>query len=296
MAWDRYEVMTKVEEAIQRLNEARGRARVVAGGTDLVIQLKEEGQGSTLTLLDISGIDEIRGIEESGGYLLIGAATTMSEIVASSLIWEKAHALGQGAQALGSPQIRAVATIGGNVINAQPAADTAVPLVALGAEAKVVSLEEERDVPVEELFRGAGLSAVDPTREMITHFRIPVCRAPKRASAMERLARRKAFTLPTLSVAISAEREEEGDRFSWVRIVVAPVGPVPWRARRAEEALRHGSINHETIANAAALAREDASPRASLRGGADYRKDMVEVLVRRALLKVLSFLNRETYG
>ncbi len=102
---------------------------------------------------------------------------------------------------------------------------------------------------------------------------------------MERLARRKAFTLPTLSVAISMELDETGDRFSSVRIVVAPVGPVPWRARRAEE-----------VAQAAAFAKEDATPRDSLRGGAGYRKEMIEVLVRRTLFQGLSSLSRETYG
>lgn len=296
MSWGHYEMMTSVEETIKRLKEYQGRARLVAGGTDLLIQLREEAKGPKLVLLDISGIQEIRGIRESAGYLLVGAATTISEIVSSSLVWEKARVLGQGAGALGSPQIKSVATIGGNVVNALPAADTTIPLIALGAEARVVSLDGEKLVPVEELFRGVGVSAVDPSREVLTHFRIPLCEPPRRASAMERLARRRAFTLPTLSVAVSVELDETGDRFSWVRIVAAPVGPVPWRARRAEEALRGEAINHENIAKAAALARDEASPRTSLRGGADYRREMMEVLVRRALFRALSSANREVYG
>lgn len=296
MSWVAYQMMTSVEETIKRLEEARGRARVVAGGTDLVIQLREEGNGKNAILLDISEIREIRGIAESEGFLWIGAATTMAEIAASPLVWKKARALAQGARWLGSPQIRNVATVGGNVVNAQPAADTTIPLIALGAEARILSGQGERFEAVERLLEGVGKSKVDPHRELIASFRIPLCEGPRRASAMERLARRKAFTLPTFSVAISMELDETGDHFSWARIVAAPVGPIPWRARRAEESLHRGAVTAESVAKAAALAREDANPRESLRGGADYRKEMVEVLVRRAFGQALSFLGREGYG
>jgi CO/xanthine dehydrogenase FAD-binding subunit len=295
MGWANYELMGSVEETIRRLTEERGRARVVAGGTDLVVQLMEEGQREVSTLLDISQISEIRGITESDGHLLIGAATTISELASSELIWEKARALAQGARFLGSPQIRNVATVGGNVVNAQPAADTSIPLVALGAEAKIVSSEGERWVLVEELFRGVGMSAVDPCRELLTQFRVPVYEPPQRASTMERLARRKAFTLPTLSVAVSVESDRRRERFSRARIVLAPVAPVPWRARRAEEAIKGADLTKAHIREVAAIAREEAWPRESLRGGVDYRKDMVEVLTSRALVHVLSLLKREPH-
>ncbi len=296
MRWQSYEVMTSVKDTIRRLMEKPGQARVIAGGTDLMVQIRErEAVVGIGTLLDVTQIGEMRGIRESGGDLYIGAATTISELVSSELIQKKARALFQGGRSLGSLQIRNVATIGGNVVNAQPAADTSIPLIALGAKGKIVSSEGERNVPVEKLFRGAGISAIDPSREILTQFKVPISENPKTASAMERLARRKAFTLPTLSVAVWIELDAKGDHFSQVRIVAAPVGPVPWRATRAEQKLKNAAITKVNVSKAAAIAREDANPRDSLRGGADYRKDMMEILTHRAFVDALGSLNKELY-
>ena len=295
MKWRSYEFMTSADEALRRLMQESGQARIVAGGTDLLIQIREtESYEGSLTLLDVSEVDEMKEIRESKEFLYIGAAVTMTEISSSPLVKNKARALAQGAQWLGSPQIRNVATVGGNVVNAQPAGDVSVPLVALGTEAEVVSSEGRRYVPVEALFLGVGESAVDPRQELISHFRVPVREPPNGASAMTRLAKRKAFTLPTLSVAVSAGIDGERKCFRETRIVAAPVGPTPWRARRAEETLQGSGITKENIAKAAALAREDASPRDSLRGGAEYRKDMVGILTRRALMEALHHLNWES--
>jgi len=297
MGWENYQVMTSVKKTLQRLTQGPGQARVIAGGTDLMVQIREgEGIEGIVTLLDVTQINEMRGIRESGGYLYIGAATTISELISSELIQKKARALAQGGRSLGSPQIRNVATIGGNVVNAQPAADTSIPLIALGAEGKIVSSEGERNVPVEKLFRGAGLSAIDPSREILTRFKVPISESPKTASAMERLAKRKAFTLPTLSVAVWIELDDKGDHFSQVRIVAAPIGPIPWRATRAEQTLKNAPITKANVIKAAAIAREDANPRDSLRGGADYRKDMMEILTHRAFVDALCSLNKELYG
>ncbi len=296
MGWENYQVMTSVKETLQRLTQGPGQARVIAGGTDLMVQIRErEGRESIGTLLDITQIGEMRGIKESGGHLYIGAATTISELVSSELIQKKAHALFQGGRSLGSLQIRNVATIGGNVVNAQPAADTSIPLIALGAEGKIVSSEGERTVPVEKLFRGAGLSAIDPSREILTQLKVPISESPKTASAMERLTRRKAFTLPTLSVAVWVEVDDKGDHFRQVRIVAGPVSPIPWRATRAEQILKDAAITKGNVSNAAVIAREDAHPRESLRGGADYRRDMVEILTHRAFVNALFSLNKELH-
>jgi carbon-monoxide dehydrogenase medium subunit len=296
MQWEGYQVMASVKDTLDLLEKKAGRVRVVAGGTDLLIQIQESvGHGESLTLLDISQIEEIRGIKEFEGYIWIGAATTMAEIASSKLIRSKALALAQGASWLGSPQIRNVATLGGNVVNAQPAADASLPLVALGAEAKIVSPVGQRYVPVEELFVGVGESLVDPFRELISHFRIPMWEEPRRSSWIERLAKRKAFTLPTLSVSACIQIDETREHFQRVKIAVAPVAPIPWRARRAEEFLENKPITNENIKRAATAAMEDANPRHSLRGGSAYRKEMVEVLTRRALLVALSQLNKVLY-
>ena len=293
MRWQHYQVMTSVQETVHRLSESPGQARVVAGGTDLIVQMLEmDAQEEFLTLLDISRIEEMRDIHEYDSYILIGAAVTMAELAASPVIQAKARALGQGAGWLGSPQIRNVATIGGNVVNAQPAADTSIPLVALGTEARIVSPDGEQHIPVEALFQGVGRSTINPSREVITHFRVPLSRKPKHASAMERLTKRKVFTLPQLSVAVWLELDENIDRISQARIAVGPVAPTPLRPKRAEEILAGAPLTPENVKKAAALAREDSHPRDSLRGGVAYRKDMVEVLTQRALVDALSQLDK----
>lgn len=293
MRWQDYHVVSSLPELLEMLGRMDGRGRVVAGGTDLIVRLKEtDAPSKPLTLLDITRIEEIRGITQVGNDIHIGAATTISEIAASPLIRSKARALAQGADWLGSPQIRSVATIGGNVVNALPAADTSVPLVALGADARILTSNGERVLPAEDLFRGVGESLVDPSREVVAEFIVQADAHPTRASAMVRMAKRKAFTLPVLSVAVRLELDEQTERFRTARIVAAPVAPVPWRARRAEEALIAREISRQSLETAAELARNDASPGDSLRAGAAYRKDMVAVLVRRALHDALEQLDK----
>ena len=275
-------MMESVDETLDALEHFRGKARVVAGGTDLLIQFLEKESGSRLTLLDVSSIPTIRGVSEEGGWTVVGAVTTMAELAESRAIRDNGRALFMGASSMGAPQIRCVATIGGNVVNAQPAADTTIPLLALGAEAKVVSATDKKWVGLEELFIDVGRSVVDPTKEMITHFRFQPT-GQKSTSSLQRLAKRKAFTLPTLLVAARVELDEDRKCFETVCIAAGPVARTPWRAKEAENSLSGVAVSREAIENAAAIARSDAQPRDSVRGGAEYRKDMVEILVKRAL-------------
>jgi CO/xanthine dehydrogenase FAD-binding subunit len=291
MYWERYQIMSSVEETLQRLAEASGRARIVAGGTDVCVQMREmEVEENPLTLLDISRIDALRQIREGDSHIEIGAAVTMTALAASPIVWENAFALAQGASWVGSPQIRAVATIGGNIVNALPAADTAIPLVALDAEAHILSPEGERVQPVEELFVGVGKSSVNPSREMITHFRIPLCRRPRRASAMQRLTKRKAFSIPQLSSAVCIELDDDQERFTRVRMVAAPLAPTPWRPKAAEAYLVGTPATMTNVNTAAEMARDNARARSSLRAGAGYRKDMTAVLIRRTISEALQQL------
>ncbi len=297
MRWQHYYMMGSLPETLERLAAGGGLARVVAGGTDLLTQIRAmAAEEEHLVLLDVSALPEMRGIREADGHLQIGAAATMSELAASPEVRGAARALAQGAGWMGSPQIRNVATVGGNVVNAMPAGDASVPLMALGATALIASPEGEREIPLERLFLGIGQSQVNPSREVLTRFRLPCCRGPRKASAMQRMSRRKVFTLPQLSVAVRIELSPQAEAIEEARIVVGPVSERPWRAQRAEAALCKAEISNEPIRRAAALARQDAAPRDSLRGGAEYRREMVEVLVRRALLDALSQLGREIHG
>ncbi len=289
MYWEAYKVAKSVPEVFAYLQQFDGRARVIAGGTDLIVQLQEAEPEPGLVLIDISSIADIRGIElaEAGKWVVVGAATTMTELEQSALITKYGRALGLGSACVGSPQIRNVATIGGNVVNAYPAADGAIPLLALGAEARIVSISEDKWIPLEELFVDVGKSSVNSRAQLLTHFRFPPTPLTG-ASSLERLAKRRAFTLPTLVVAACLELDRSKRFFEHARLAAGPVAKTPWLATAAMERLRGSPVTREAIETASACAMDGAHPRNSLRGGMEYRKDMVGVLVKRAIHSCLN--------
>lgn len=278
--WEEYLSPTSVPEALDILKFYKGQARIVAGGTDLILDLKEQIR-QVKCLVDISGIAELNTIDLDGDNVKIGATVTHRQVASSKFIQEHASVLAEAAFAIGSPQIRNRGTVVGNVVNAQPAADTAVALFALEAEAQIISGNGSRLVRIEELYQGIGVSKVDSTVEIVTALYFKSLRNSQ-GSAFIRLAQRKALALPMLNVAVVVTAQD--GHFEEARIVVAPVAPVPFRSRKAEAALRDAVISLESINTAAELAASEAQPRDSdLRGSAEYRKEMVRVLVRRAL-------------
>jgi len=279
--------MRTIDETIDTLKRCHGNARVVAGGTDLLVQYKQGEFKEQVTLIDISSIPEIRGVKEDGGWIYVGAATTMSELAESTILKNHGRALSMGANEVGSLQIRNVATIGGNVVNAQPAADTSIPLIVLGAEAKIVSSLNEKWVLVEDLSLDIGRSNVDPTGELVTHFRFRSIEE-NGSSSVQRIARRKAFTLPSLVVAAMVELDDKLCSFSKVRLAAGPVAKIPLRFKEAEKILIGSPVTSSVVIEAAHLAKKKAQPRNSIRGGAEYRKEMVEVFVKRALKDCLN--------
>ncbi|MBE3573157.1 MAG: FAD binding domain-containing protein [Moorella humiferrea] len=279
-----YLIANSTEEALAML-AARPGARIIAGGTDLVIDLKEEKR-QVNTLVDVSRIPELKVIEEKDGEIILGGAVTHAEAAAAKLIREKLPALAAAAAAVGSPQIRNVGTLGGNVVNAQPAADTAVALVALGAVATILGPAGERRMPVENLYEGVGRSRVDAGREILTHFSIPIW-GEGEGSDFKRLSPRRALSLPMLNTAVRVQ--VRGGRCTRARICIAPVAPRPFLCEEAAAILVGVEPCPEVIARAAAAAKEAARPRDSLlRGSGAYRKDMTAVLVGRALEEAFS--------
>lgn len=290
MKWEEYLVPTSLEEALALLKERQGQARVIAGGTDLIIQLKKR-EVTARCLVDVTNLDELKGIEleacpegsRRNGFIRIGACVTHQELASSSLIRERAAALAEGASQVGSPQIRNMGTVGGNIVNAQPAADTVVPLMALEAEVEVASHEGVRRDPLGGLCVGPGQCTVDATTEILTAVRFRAL-GPNQGSAFERLAKRKALALPILNAAAVVTLNDGGDAFQDVRLAVGPIGPTPSRAFSAEEALRGAAIEAQAIAAAMELAAQEARPRSNpLRASAEYRQEMVKVLLRRSI-------------
>lgn len=268
------------QEAVSMLNRYNGTARIIAGGTDLLLDIPN-GKVQTQCLIDISKLKELKTLEITDGLIKIGAAVTHNQVAKAKLIQENTWALAQAALAVGSLQIRNAGTVIGNVVRAQPAADTAVALVALGAKVNVVSASQERLIPVEEMYKGVGESIVDSTRELATSVSVPICQV-NQGSAFERLAKRRALALPMLNVAVVVSLKN--DRFEWLRIAMAPVGIGPVRATKVEEFLQGKTIDSLNILEASKLAIVEANPRNSaLRGSKEYRIQVLPILVKRAI-------------
>ena len=278
--WQTYLFPATVQEALEMLAAHGGQARIIAGGTDLVLQ-SQRGQCVATVMVDITRVPGLDGIEECEDHIVIGCQVTHAQIAASPLIRQKAKVLALACGSVGGPQTRHVGTLVGNVVNALPAADGAVALFALDAEVEVADAGGRRWLPIAEMYAGVGECTIDPCAQMVTAIRFRSL-ANGWASAYQRLANRKALALPILNAAVVVGLEDKV--CSEVRVAVGPVAPTPFRARKAEAALVGQTPDAETVAQVARLAADAADPRDSvLRGSQDYRKAMVEVLVRRAL-------------
>ena len=287
MNWRDYQRPKSLSEALALLEQAEGKGRVIAGGTDLVLQLRQ-GRYEADLLVDITGIEDLQHIEEQEGWIHIGAAVTHAEVAKHHLIRKEAHALAQGCAQMGSPQIRQMATLVGNIISAQPAADGAIPLMALEAEIKVADITGERWILLNDAYRGRGLSAVDGAREITMAVRFKKLGA-QGLTAFFRLARRKALALPTINGAVALLRDASGCCLQKARIALGPVAETPFRPQKAEAYLEAHDIYREVILEAARIASEEANPRTSpLRGSEEYRKAMIRLYLSRTLCDMLA--------
>jgi carbon-monoxide dehydrogenase medium subunit len=282
--WQRYETPASVEEALDILARIDGQARLIAGGTDLIIEL-QEGKCRTDCLVDVTRIPGLDGISQQDGWIVLGGNVTFRQIKESPLLQEGARVLAEAAASVGALQIQTVATLAGNVVSSLPAADGSVALVALDAEVEVADLQGRAWRPIGELFLGPGRSAVDPTRQMVTAIRFPALAAGQ-GSAWERIGRRRALVLPILNCAVSLALEDSGQQIEWARIGLGPVAPVPFRARETEAFLAGRPATEETFVHAAQVAASEAHPRTSLlRASKEYRMEVLPVLVRHALTR-----------
>ena len=240
-----YAIVKTVDSALAALR--RGNAKVIAGGTDLILDLKS-GKVQVDTLVDINSIDELKKIELLDGQIRIGAAVTHQQVAESELIRDKALALAKASGAVGSLQIRNTATVVGNVVNAQPAADAAVALVAFGAVAEIHDDAGVTHQPVEQLYAGVAKSKIDSSKQLVTAVQFPAL-LPNQGCAFIRLAQRGALALPMLNVAVVAS--VVNNKVEWVRIVMAPVATQPVRATSAENMLKGAEVNEANILAAA---------------------------------------------
>lgn len=274
-----YFIAGSVKEAVGKLRDAGGEGMVIAGGTDLMIDL-EEGKKKARTLVDVTRIPEMRVIEKEGDTLVIGAAVPLAEISSSPLVREFFPSLARGAGVVGSLQIRNVATLVGNIVTAQPAADAAMAVAPLAPLIEIHGPKGIRQATMDEMYAGFGRSTLDSTSEVVTSVRIP-CPKKGEAASFVRLELRKSLSLPMLNAAAMAHVFE--GTLKWTRITMGPVGVGPKRARQAEEWFSNKPFTIENIRTASGMVLMDAKPRSNpLRGSQEYREQTLPVIVRRA--------------
>jgi aerobic carbon-monoxide dehydrogenase medium subunit len=271
-----------LQEASRLLKDKGPGGRFLAGGTDLVIAIKEKGlvPKYVVDLKKIPGLAEIR--EKPDGSIGIGALTTMRELETSPLITAKYPFLAQSAAEVGSIQIRNRATVGGNMANATPSADVAPSLIALDAMAKLVNATGARTVPLEDFFRGPGQTVMN-SDEILAEITIPKT-GPRLVGEYIKFSPRDMMDLAYVGIAVVYALGEREKRCEGVRIVLGAVAPTPIRARNAE-ALLEGQILTEELAKKAGEESAKASkPISDVRSSADYRRAMVSAMTKRAIL------------
>jgi len=267
-----------IEEACSLASKYKEQAKIIAGGTDLLVQVKHKDvlPRYIINIKDI-GKDYITYDEKEG--LRIGALATIHSIEASSVIREKCTILAQAASHLGSPQIRRRATITGNLCNASPSAETAPALTALGVSLKIVGTDGERTVPIESFFTGPGQTVLK-TDEIVAEIQVPNS-PPRSGGVYIKHSVRKAMDLAMVGVA--AIVTVDGDVLNDIKIVLGAVAPTPIRVKRAEEVLRGKKISDDLLQKAGQTASDESSPIDDIRSSADYRRKMIKVLVVRAI-------------
>ena len=279
-----YKTPRSIQEACDLLRKADGKAKLIAGGTDLVISLRNGAQNPQL-IIDITRIGELRNIRENSGTISIGAAVTHSEIAFSPLIRKYAKVLSDAASEIGSPQIRNVGTIGGNIVNASPAADTLPPLMVLNAIGLVVSNEGEKQVPIDQLFKGPYETSLKP-HELLVRITFLKLSSGMRGSFV-RLARRDAMATARMSVAIVLEMEKRKKQIKDIRIAGGSVTPRPQRFYEAEDLLRGKSPDEETLQRTSLKISEMMINRTGIRPSTPYKRPVIEALFIRGMRMAL---------
>ena len=280
--WKRYTTPASVDEALALLAEAPGASRLIAGGTDLLLDLEQGRLAAVDTLIDVTQIPELRAVRDDGERIFIGAAVTHAEIASSALLRAAAHCLTEASELIGGPQVRNVATIGGNVAHALPAADGAIALLALEAEALLAGAFGRRWAPLEHLFESPGVPAFRRASELIVGFRFVPARPPTH-TAFRRIMRPQGLAIAILNMAAWVRWGLAG-RIEDVRLSLGPAGPCPKRARATEAVLRGMAIEPDEIAKAARVLEDEVQLRTSPhRATEDYRRHLLGVLLRRVL-------------
>jgi carbon-monoxide dehydrogenase medium subunit len=273
-----YAAPTSISDALRLKNERGADSRVIAGGTDLILRMRDKVLSPAL-LVDLRHLS-LDGISFSNEGLSLGASVSLSQVLESADIEKNYPALPSACREFAGPPIRNRGTLGGNIVNASPAADLVPPLIAYDAEIVLNSSAGERLLPLAEFFTGPGQSVIEPI-EILTEIRLPLMPA-RSAATFIKLGQRRSMAISQVNLTTRLNIDEAGGVVE-ARIVLGSVAPTPLRALAAEQLLVGEKISQIAINDAARSAREAITPISDVRASDAYRLEMTEVLVRRAL-------------
>ncbi len=287
--WEQYRLVSSIEEAVSALSELGDKARIIAGGTDLILEIERGIRKGIKTLIDISaipGLDEIN--EDQDGVIHIGPLVTHNHIVASPLIRKKAYALLQACWEVGSPQIRNRGTIAGNLVTGSPANDSISPLMVFNAKLSLVSKRGERVVALSDFYQGVRQTVLAPEEVIVDIF----FDAPEsnQQSYFIKSALRKAQAISVINISVLLTLIDETIQNS--NITMGAVAPTIIHALDAEDYLVGKKLHDSVISEAAELTAKAANPISDIRGSDDYRSYLVSVMAKRALMSIREGVNK----
>ena len=281
--WKEYINATSTDEAINILADKKEHARIVAGGTDLILELERGARKGIQTLIDVSRIPNLQQITiDEDEVIHLGPLVTHNDCVASKLIRDKAYPLARAAWEVGAPQIRNRGTVAGNLITASPANDTITPLMALDASVTLLSTRGERIVPLKEFYTGVRKNVMQ-SDEMLVDISFPAMTKNHRGTFIK-LALRRAQAISLVNVAIILNLKD--DTVKSASITLGAVTPIITHAVEAEEFLAKKKLTDKNIAKAAELAVQAAHPIDDVRSSAAYRREMVRIITMRGLTAI----------
>jgi carbon-monoxide dehydrogenase medium subunit len=276
-----YQKVFTMEEAFRLLEQYPDKARILAGGTDLLVKVRQNILSPELLIdiKEIPGLDEIRYNTTAG--LQIGALTSIRKLETSPVIKENFGIITEAAASLASFQVRTRATLGGNLCKLSPHGDMAPCLMSLGARVKIAGKKEDRLVPLENFFVGPGKTELR-SNEILAAVQVPIP-LPFTACIYIKHSIRKSMDLAVVSVAVALSTDSKKVKCQEVKIVLGAVDFIPLRAKRAESGLRGQKLDEFSISEASRIASEEIRPISDIRGSGEYRKEILRVITERAL-------------
>jgi len=309
--WQQYHTPATVADALGLLRHYGEQAQLIAGGTDLILDMQNGAHTPVTALVDVTQIEGLATIqrerdgEAEGGeeWIVLGAAVTHTQIERSLLIQEHGAALVESCSVVGGPQVRNVATIGGNVAHALPAADGTIGLLALNAQVEVCTLSDGGEMaegvltrewqPLLSIFAGPGRNNLGGN-QLLSAFRFQTRRA-NQGSAFDRIMRPQGVALPILGLAASVTLDETLNHVVEATIAIGPAGPIPFRAASAEAILTRAPYSDKLLEAVIDAAQSQAQLRTSRhRASQEYRHEMIAVLLRRVLPRAVARARAET--